>query len=298
MAVGQMALAQDTKGGSNQAAAVQEGGTADTLPQEVLGPFHPEAEESHDWSEGRARWFIAGTVDLGYLFARPRFTFGYGKPHYKWLGVDANPLYSGEGVGAYVGVRGTLPNVDLRIGARGFYTFRRSFLCPTEDYLQPGACADEPRHTDYDRDGLENRVGPHSRYITFETELTIDQPLGPGSVISELAASAVTLVHDGFFAYEERIRVIVDPPWILRARLGYLFPLEPSRSIRVGLAVEVVSVPRRDMLVLRGGIFGGIRLYRDLEARGAFIPALAARDNLGAAGGDRFFLGVRYRWSD
>lgn len=268
------------------------------VPDELLGPLSPDRAGTHDWAEGRPRWFASGIADLGFLYVRPRFTFGYGQPHYRWVGLDANPVLSGEGLGAYLGLRGALPYMDLRVGARGFVTFRRSFLCPPSGYRSPQACADQPTFASYDREGIENRTGQDSRYITLEAELTLALPLGPGTLLSELAGSAVTLVDEDFFVYEERIRIVVNPPWVWRARVGYLFPLEASHSIRIGLSTELLGVPKRDdMLVWRAGLIGSVRLYRDLEARGSFLPAIIARDTLGMAGGDTFLLGLRYRWA-
>ncbi len=40
-----------------------------------------------------------------------------------------------------------------------------------------------------------------------------------------------------------------------------------------------------------------MKLYRQLEARGTFVPVLYSKDALGAAGADTFLVGVRYRWA-
>ena len=53
----------------------------------------------------------------------------------------------------------------------------------------------------------------------------------------------------------------------------------------------------RDSEVWRGGFVGSVRLYQNLQARGIFIPVLVSDDSLGAAGGDTFLLGIRYRWA-
>src|SRR5262245_34225324 len=58
------------------------------------------------WARGEPRPFISGAVDLGFLFLRPRFHFGYGRPHFTWIGLEANPLVSSEGIGVYGGLRG------------------------------------------------------------------------------------------------------------------------------------------------------------------------------------------------
>ena len=272
-------------------------GPAATRVAQAPGPLSPNYDPIDDWSVGDMRPFVAGLFDTGYLYIRPRFSFGYGRPHHTWIGIDANPLASGEGVGGYLGLRGALPMVNLRIGGRGFYTFERSFLCPTDDFAQPEACQEQEPLGFYNREDIESRIGPTSAYISFEAELTLNLRIGPGNIIGELAGTLVTGVDQGFFVYEETVRVVLAPPWVWRVRGGYRFPLDAARSIRVGVVAELVGVPGRDMFVLRGGFVGNVRLYHNLEARGIFVPALVARDTLGAAAGDAFLLGVRYRWA-
>ena len=55
------------------------------------------------WWSGVPRWFMAGAIDAGWLYFRPRFSAGYGRPHALWVGVDVNPIFGGSGVGGYAG---------------------------------------------------------------------------------------------------------------------------------------------------------------------------------------------------
>ncbi|HSI04433.1 MAG TPA: hypothetical protein VLC93_08160, partial [Myxococcota bacterium] len=75
------------------------------------------------WKTGRRRLFAATTTDLGYIYLRPRLALGYGAPHYRWMGVEINPIFSRQGVGGWGGVRFALPYIDIRAGARAFYAF-------------------------------------------------------------------------------------------------------------------------------------------------------------------------------
>ena len=234
------------------------------------------------WRRGAPRWFLAGAIDLGAIYFRPRFSAGWGKPHSSWLGLDANPIFTGEGVGCYAGLRAALPFVDLRVGGRYFFTFRRSFLEPREQY---------------DHLQIESRVGPPSRYLSWEAELTTSLPLGPGRVLGELAGTLVTLVDDGFYVFEETIRVVLEPPWVWRVRAGYELSLGPEGIGRLALIGEVVGLPGRDAYVVRGGIEGGLLLWDDFEIRGRVVPPLVSEDSLGAGGGDSFQLGFRYRFA-
>lgn len=234
------------------------------------------------WRDGPYRWFLSGAIDLGVLYFRPRFSGGYGKPHETWLGFDLNPIFSGEGIGAYGGLRFAVPFLDLRLGARYYFTFRRSFLIPRESY---------------DHLQIESRAGPSSRYLALEAELSLDVPIGPTSIVSELAVTSVQFVDDGFYVYEETIKVVTDPPYIWRGRLGYTIDFGPDGLIRFGVVAELVHLPGRDAWVFRAGGIARVSLWHDLEIRGTFIPAILSPDELGADGGDSFNVGLRFRWA-
>jgi membrane-associated phospholipid phosphatase len=53
-----------------------------------------EPESKRSWAEGSRRLFVGTTLDVGFLYLRPRGAVGYGKPHYAWIGVDGNPTIS------------------------------------------------------------------------------------------------------------------------------------------------------------------------------------------------------------
>jgi hypothetical protein len=291
-----LGVASGAQGQSAAAAPPPSAGQEPDYSSRVFEPLDPSRQMRY-WAEGRNRWFVSGMFDTGLLYVRPRFSAGWGRPHYAWAGFDANPLANGEGAGGYFGVRGTLPFIDLRIGARYFHTFERSFLCPTTGYERPGRCRDEPVLPSFQREDLESRVGPKSIYLTYESELTLNVPVGEGRLLSETAISYVTGVDSGYFVYEELIRVILDPPWVLRSNVGYAFALDEAGAISVAPLVEVVHGFGRNETFLRAGFTGRVRLYANLEARGFFIPSIAGPDTLGQAGGNFFQLGVRYRWS-
>lgn len=247
-----------------------------------LPPDPPPPPPSPGWSEGHDRWFTAGLIDIGPLYLRPRVSAGWGKPFHRWVGVDTNPLISGEGIGAYGGARVSTPWADLRIGARAFSTFSRSVL--------------EPRHF-YNRLAIEVRDGPKSRYLSLEAELTANLPVGPGKVLVVLTGTYVAIVPDDFYVYEDTLKMVVAPPWAWVARTGYELAFASMRRARVAAVVELAGSPERDLLVLRGGVTGSLRLGNILELRAALVPALLSRDALGAMGGQWFEIGLRFRFA-
>jgi hypothetical protein len=91
--------------------------------------------------------------------------------------------------------------------------------------------------------------------------------------------------------------VIMDPPYVWRARLGYLLAFGRDGAIRIGVAGDVIGVPGRDEYVVRGGLLGSVSMTAHLEAQVSFIPVLVSPDSIGLAGGDFGQLGVRFRWA-
>ncbi len=234
------------------------------------------------WDMGSARPFVSTTIDVGFLYARPRLSLGYGKPFNMWAGVDMNPIATATGVGAYGGLRLQVPFFDLRAGARGFYAFQHSFLAPQASYSTVD---------------LMNTAGPQSRYVTLEADLSGGIPAGPGSILVVLTASAVQGVPSGYYVYEETLRVITDPPAIYRARTGYALRIGPEGAARVGLVGEVLDLPGRNALVYRAGVVASFTIDDHLEALGLLMIPVASPDSIGIAGGDFGELGLRYRWA-
>jgi len=243
-------------------------------------PERPAPAAVTSWAEGSDRLFAAGLIDIGPLYLRPRLSAGYGRPFNRWVGTDMNPIISGEGVGAYAGLRGTIPNLDLRVGGRYFFAFYRHFLGP---------------RAEYDALALERRTGPSSRYLSLEAELTASVPLGPGRLQAVVSGTYVTLVPDDYWVFEETLKVVAAPPWIWLTRGGYEIPI--GTRAKAGLVAEVVGSPARPSWTLRCGITASMKLYKTVELRGAIVPAVYGGDSLGAAGGQWFELGARFRFA-
>lgn len=266
--------------GSAQAQETTHGG----VPTD-LGPPHADAlvdpSMAHSWSEGAPRTFAAATIDAGYLYLRPRGSIGYGRPFHTWIGLDANPIVSGQGYGGYGGARFALPYVDLRVGARYFNTFRRAFLVPKSSY---------------DRLDLDATDQPKSRYVTLEAELSAAIPVGPGDLLGLASISSMVGVKPGTYVFEETLRVIVDPPYVWRGRMGYVLRFGSHSQHSVGPVFDVLHVPQRDdAITFRAGPVLRIQLSRHFDVRGSFVTTFFSPDRLGLVGGDFTELGVRYR---
>ncbi|HTA89256.1 MAG TPA: hypothetical protein VK745_06765 [Polyangiaceae bacterium] len=235
------------------------------------------------WGELPPRTFVATTVDVGFVYARPRVSLGYGRPFTSWLGIDANPIASSAGLGLYGGLRFEIPHFDLRIGPRYFFAFQHTYLEPEESY----------RRLD-----LETAGGQRAVTLTYESELDANLPLGPGELLARGSVSYVTGVPRDQYVFEETLHVIVKPPLIWRARGGYAFHFGPSGQHSIGVVVDVLDVPKRDdSLTLRVGPVLRLLLSRRVEVRGSFVVTVVSPDSIGLVGGDFTELGVRYRWA-
>lgn len=234
------------------------------------------------WQRGDPRPFVSSTIDVGYLYLRPRLSLGYGEPFSTWAGIDANPIFTSTGVGGYGGIRLQIPWFDLRAGARPFYAFQHTFLPP------------QPSYTTTD---LDTVTGANAKYVTLETELSGGIPAGPGAILLVLTASSVQGVPAGMYVYEETLRVITNPPAIYRARTGYALRLGAEGAAKVGLVGEVLDLPGRGDQVWRAGVVASFAIDDHLEAVGLLVLPVKSPDSIGIAGGDFGELGLRYRWA-
>jgi len=242
-----------------------------------------DARMRRSWNEGRTRFFLATTLDVGWTYLRPRASVGYGKPFGTWFGVEANPIISGNGLGGYGGLRLSLPRFDLRAGSRYVAAFNRNYLDPQNGY---------------NRQDLDSTVGKPSRVLTLEAEVETSVPAGPGDIIGLGSISYVTGVPTGQYVFEETLRVIVKPPLVWRARIGYVIRFGSFRQHSLGIVGEGLDVPERDdSKTLRIGPIVRIVLSRRVEVRGSFVPTIISPDHLGLIGGDFTELGFRYRWA-
>lgn len=237
------------------------------------------------WKTGWRRLFAATTTDLGYIYLRPRLALGYGVPHYQWMGIELNPIFSRQGVGGWGGVRFALPYIDIRAGARTFYAFERSFLPGDQDT--------------FDRAALETSGGAHARYITMETELNTAIATKIGELALTGSASRVTgFDNPDDYVYEDTLRVIVGSSLVWRTRAAFSFyPFSNYHQFAIGPAVDVIGVPTRDELLVRAGLVTRIVLNKAVEVRGSFVPTIVSRDRLGLVTSDFTELGIRWRWA-
>ncbi len=238
---------------------------------------------ARSWATLPPRLFVATTVDLGFVYVRPRVSVGYGRPFTQWIGVDANPIAKTSGLGAYGGARIEIPHVDFRIGSRYFWSFEHTYLAP---------------RASYDRIELERAPAERARTLTHEAEIDFSFGLGPGKLLLRGSASYVTGVPEGQSVFDETLYVIVRPPLVWRTRVSWVYTFGLRNQHSIGPAVDVLDVPKRDdSTTIRVGPILRMQLSRRVDVRGSFIFTVVSPDRIGLRGGDFTELGLRYRWA-
>jgi hypothetical protein len=248
-------------------------GLTEGIEQSARRPF---------WVSGDTRWFVSAVLEAGIVYLRPQIAVGYGKPHWQWIGVEGYSGVSINGGVEYGGLRAVSRYVDGRVGARYNFSVNQDFLLPDDEYT---------------REDSELELGPQSRYLSFEAELTGSVPVPGGNLFAVATGYAIVDTPPGYYVYEESLHVIVDPPYLWRTRLGYLASFGIDDTLKVGAAVELIGNPGRDAFVLRTGPVLAVSLTHHLEAVGALMIVALTPDDLGLRGAEFGQLGFRYRWA-
>ncbi|AGP33476.1 hypothetical protein [Sorangium cellulosum] len=229
-----------------------------------------------------ARPFVSAVLELGVIYYRPSLALGFGKPHWSWLGIEGYASVSPSGGAEYVGLRAALPGVEIRGGARYAFSTSQYFL--------------EPRAS-YTRRETELMEGPLSRYVAGEIEVSGSIPLLGGSLFGVATGYAVLGAPEGLYLYEEALHTVMKPPYLYRARLGFMGEMDKFGELRFGAAAEVIGNPGRGSVIVRVGPMLAIALTHHLDAVGTAMVVAATPDRLGLLGADLGQLGLRYRWA-
>lgn len=234
------------------------------------------------WSAGAPRPFLAGTFESGGVSLRTELEAGWGRPHFAWAGGEVTSQLSLRGVTLFSGFRGVAPFGSVRAGARYFLATQQRFLEPNNQITRPE---------------LEIADGQRTRYLSLDGELQFEIPLPFGRIGGLASAHGVLGVPDPFFVYEEGLRAIIDPPFVVRGRVQYLAGIGDPPTFRLGGIVDTIVNPAREAVWVRTGPAIAISLTHHLEAVGVAALTLLSPDEIGLAGADIGQIGLRYRWA-
>jgi hypothetical protein len=233
------------------------------------------------WSEGEARLFVAGQVDLGIPYLKPGVSLGYGVPHWLWAGVDVNAISTLEFAQTYGGVRAASPILDLAFGVRDTWSFGKAFLT-----LPP-----------FTRDDVVLSSARKARYWAWEAEAVASVPLPHSALVADLVIVRLFDIEKGQYVYDESYRVVVSTPTFYVLRMAAVARLLRGDALKVGVLTVHVFGTGRARSVWQLGPAAALQLTDHLE----FVAALALQvygpDTLGLSLGAYGIAGFRYRWA-
>jgi hypothetical protein len=232
------------------------------------------------WQGGKPRAFVAGRTEAG-LYIKEQLAVGYGQPYWFSATVEAFGISTFSFGGGYAGVRGSLPFLDLRLGTRYSYSYDRSLLPPKDHYTS---------------DDVSTAHGGNAHYQSLEAELTGIIPAFDGFFFPVITVYGITDVPDGKYVFDESLRGVLKPPWIMGFRLGYVKNFGRNDFIKLGVLTELIVLPGRSP-IFRMGPAGAIQLTNHLDLQGTLSIVVAGPDSLGLFDGAFGVLGFVYRWA-
>ena len=235
------------------------------------------------WQSSQATPFASVATDLGIIYLRPRLTLGYGAPFWNFVGIDTFWMTTNSFTSPYVGWRASLPFLDAFLGVRHTYPWNRRFMTR------------QSSHSGGDLD-LAERGGQRSEYNAIDFEIAAFAPVLHGVIFLSVHPVWVDAPKD-VHMYEEVLRVIIEPPFALGLRSGYLYGIGNEQNLKVGGMLEHVVMPGRPEGVWRTGPVALMTFTKTLEGLFAFSVVFSGPDDLGVVHGTYAFLGLLHRWA-
>lgn len=234
------------------------------------------------WGAGPTRFFAGVVFETGGISSKTELDIGYGKPHHMWAGLDVESQLSLRGMNTFVGARAVAPWGSVRFGPRFWTGLGQKLIEPVDVVTKPLLDVDE---------------GPASKYLSLDAEVSFNIPLPFGSIGALVTGYGILAVEDGYYVFEDALRVVIDPPFVGRVRLSYLAPIGTPPTMRVGGLAELVYNPGREYANVRIGPAVAVSLTHHLEAVAAAAFSVYNPDEIGVAGADLGQIGLRYRWA-
>jgi hypothetical protein len=229
------------------------------------------------WAEGPFRWFLSSRTEFG-IYAKAQVALGYGQPFWMWTGAETWAMTTTSFAAGYFGFRGTLPFLDLRLGARYTHSYFRSLLPPKDSY---------------DDEDITTPHGPLANYLSLESELAGVLPLLGGFLFPVITFYAMPDVPDGKYLFDESLRGVMKPPFIWGNRIGYVHLF--GKHVKAGVLNELIVLPGRGAAIFRMGPAAAVSLTDHLDAQGTISFALSSPDSFNLFHGSFGQLGLIYR---
>lgn len=231
--------------------------------------------------DAKPSWFTVGSVDLGYKFIRPRIQVGYGLARNQWVGFESNPVVTSRALGAYAGLRVRNGWAELRMGTRIIRSNDHSFL---------------PKRDSYTREFAELIVD--NRKASYSSHRVVGKlrlPVLGGFVQPEVEGVFFQGVPSDRYLFAELFGVVTGGRMLVRTRLSYFYSVVSVPSLRVGVAIENIFLPRRNADIWRAGPIAQFAAFDNLSFRFSLLPSVLSPDPLGLIGSE-FEFGIRWYW--
>jgi hypothetical protein len=230
------------------------------------------------FSRAPRQWALAGTLELG-LSARSVASFGYGQPHWFWLGLDLRSTVASTFAAQGAGLRWVLPLGELGLQSRRLIPYERRVPLSRSSYTA---------------EQLASELGGVD-YRAVEAWLTAYAPLFGGVAYACVWVDRISGVPRGHYLYDEVTRAVVGAPWVGSEQLAYMVPL--ARGHYLGPFAEHVWSSRRAGSVWRAGAGYYASFGPHLSLLGYLTVPFASPDQLGLAEGSGGSVSLSYAWS-
>lgn len=234
------------------------------------------------WAAGKPRPFAAVVFETAGISGKTELDLGYGRPHHMWAGLEVSTALALNGLQAVAGLRATAPWGSLHFGPRFWTALGQRLVEPAEVVT---------------RAMLDAFDGPKTRYLALDADANFQIPLPYGAIGVLLSASGIFGVDDDYYVFENALRVVMQPPFVGRARVSYLAGIGNPATFRLGGLAEVIYNPGREMVNVRLGPAVAVALTHHLEAVAAAAISIYNPDEIGLSGADLGQIGLRYRWA-
>ena len=238
--------------------------------------------ENGYWAEGVPRWFVSTKTEVGTIYTKPYFSFGYGLPHWIWAGIDVNAIVTTSFADVYGGARLASPIFDVAFAVRDTWSFDKPFLMP---------------RASYSRSDVLDAPGDKSRYLVLEGEAQAVLPLPHAALVGDFVMVNYLDLPRDMYLYEENYRLITSSKLFYVARLAAVARFMHENAMKVGLLAEYGFHTGRDKGVWRLGPIMSLQVTDHVALNLGFTLKVSSPDNLGLTLGAYGIAGFRYTWA-
>ena len=249
-------------------------GVSGAAPARAAPTVAPSAVRAPWWSDGGARWFVAGQAEVG-TTEHARAVAGFGRPWWLWGGAIADAWANRDMGTLTLGARAALLAVNVDVHWRVTRSWTRLAMPPLD------------RHAEVAR-------GEGSTLHAWDLDVWGAVPTPGGFLLWEGQATRLLGASRDVHVFDEGVHGIVRPPWSGLASLGWVADLAGG-TLNVGASADLSFLGRGDARRVRAGPMLSWNPSARWTVRGQLLFTLSSPDALPAwdALGGGIALGYR-----